>query len=790
MTVRLQTLFVLLVWAASSIANAQETVAPPQVEPPKVAPTKDAAADTKPADKDQAVESGPLAGHSNHGEIFNEGARQHAYLMSGMSNVQFKITTSNEEVQKFFNQGVSQLHGFWYLESERSFRHAASLDPDCAMTYWGMAMSNMGNTKRGKGFIAEATKRKAGVSDRERRYIDALHAFLNADTSNADKRKARGSNYIKSFERILYEYPDDVDAKAFLALEFWKRRSDGLKIYSHLSVDALLSEVFAANPMHPSHHYRIHLWDGERPKKALTSAAICGQTMPGVAHMWHMPGHIYSRLKRYNDAVWQQEASARVDHAHMMRDRVLPDQIHNFAHNNEWLIRNLIFIGRASDALDLAKNMTELPQHPKYNHLGRGGCSASYGRTRLFQVLQTFELWDLTIELCDTPYLEATDIPREQAKRLRALGRAHFRSGDKAGGNAAIEELNQMSAAETKKRDKAIAKAVEALTEKDEKKRKAAEAKIKKDQTRAFATAIREFDQASGELTGWLAVAEGDFKAALEKLKKARVSGPRLAAIHIAAGENDKAKAELVKFLARHSSEVVPLAQATHLYAKIGKKDEARKQFDNLRKLSAEIDLETPVFQCLAELAKEWGFEEDWRIESKVANDVGQRPELDALGPFRWTPLPAPDWSLRGSDGNSIRLNDYEGKPVVVIFFLGYGCLHCAEQLQAFGPKMEAFKEAGIEVVAISSDDDEGLRKSVENYDGDLPIPLVADPDLAVFRSYRAHDDFEEMPLHGTFLIDAQGMVRWQDISYEPFMKPDFVIKEAKRLLGASAVAN
>ncbi|MFP6676723.1 MAG: redoxin domain-containing protein, partial [Pirellulaceae bacterium] len=762
MTVRLQSLFVLLVWAASSIANAQETVEPPQVEP-----ANDPAADTKPADKDQAVESGPLAGHSNHGEIFNEGARQHAYLMSGMSNVQFKITTSNDEVQKFFNQGVSQLHGFWYLESERSFRHAASLDPDCAMTYWGMAMSNMGNTKRGKGFIAEATKRKASVSDRERRYIDALHAFLNADTSNADKRKARGSNYIKSFERILYEYPDDVDAKAFLALEFWKRRSDGLKIYSHLSVDALLSEVFAANPMHPSHHYRIHLWDGERPKKALTAAAICGQTMPGVAHMWHMPGHIYSRLKRYNDAVWQQEASARVDHAHMMRDRVLPDQIHNFAHNNEWLIRNLIFIGRASDAVDLAKNMTELPQHPKYNHLGRGGCSASYGRTRLFQVLQTFELWDLTIELCDTPYLEATDIPREQAKRLRALGRAYFRSGDKASGNAAIEELNQMSAAETKKRDKAIAKAVEALTEKDEKKRKAAEAKIKKDKTRAFATTIREFDQAGGELTGWLAVAEGDFKTALEKLKKARVSGPRLAAIHIAAGENDKASAELTKFVARHSNEVVPLAQATHLYAKIGKKDEARKQFDNLRKLSAEIDLETPVFQCLAELAKEWGFEKDWRVENKVANDVGQRPELDALGPFRWTPLPAPDWSLRGSDGKSIRLNDYEGKPVVVIFFLGYGCLHCAEQLQAFAPKMEAFKEAGIEVIAISSDDDEGLRKSVENYDGPVPIPLVADPDLAVFRSYRAHDDFEEMPLHGTFLIDAQGMVRWQDISYE-----------------------
>lgn len=49
----------------------------------------------------------------------------------------------------------------------------------------------------------------------------------------------------------------------------------------------------------------------------------------------------------YEDACYQQEASARADHAYMMRDRVLPDQIHNFAHNNEWLIRNLVFVASA-----------------------------------------------------------------------------------------------------------------------------------------------------------------------------------------------------------------------------------------------------------------------------------------------------------------------------------------------------------------------------------------------------------------------------------------------------------
>ncbi|MEO8495164.1 MAG: hypothetical protein ABI614_08840, partial [Planctomycetota bacterium] len=47
----------------------------------------------------------------------------------------------------------------------------------------------------------------------------------------------------------------------------------------------------------------------------------------------------------------------------------------------------------------------------------------------------------------------------------------------------------------------------------------------------------------------------------------------------------------------------------------------------------------------------------------------------------------------------------------------------------------------------------------------------------------RAYDDFEKKPLHGTFLIDSHGMVRWQDISFEPFMDADFLLKESQRLL-------
>ena len=72
----------------------------------------------------------------------------------------FRSAPRTPEAQKFVDQGVAQLHSFLYFESERSFRQAAKLDPGCAMAYWGMAMSNVNNPRRAKGFLKEA--RQAG----------------------------------------------------------------------------------------------------------------------------------------------------------------------------------------------------------------------------------------------------------------------------------------------------------------------------------------------------------------------------------------------------------------------------------------------------------------------------------------------------------------------------------------------------------------------------------------------------------------------------------------------------
>src|SRR3954454_16931430 len=125
---------------------------------------------------DAANAPGPLPGHSHNGDAFDEGPRRAAYLMGNTGKVHFPITTKVPTVQQFFEQGVGQLHGFWYLEAERSFRQVAALDDDCAMAYWGMAMANVYNDKRARSFLAEAVKRKQGLTKYESMCIDALSA--------------------------------------------------------------------------------------------------------------------------------------------------------------------------------------------------------------------------------------------------------------------------------------------------------------------------------------------------------------------------------------------------------------------------------------------------------------------------------------------------------------------------------------------------------------------------------------------------------------------------------------
>jgi peroxiredoxin len=687
----------------------------------------------------------PAPGHSVHGEAFNDGPRSHAYLMRGQGKVHFPVTTAKPEAQEFVDQGVAQLHTFYYFESERSFRQAATIDPSCAMAYWGMAMSNVHNPKRARSFLKEARKRAREISQRERLYLDALDGYYKEPGNDKERRQ----NLLLGLEAIVQGFPDDVDARAWLAMVTWQNAGqDG--IGSRQAVDTLLDFVLDKAPMHPgAHHYRIHLWDGAKPIRAERSAGLYAKAAPGIAHAWHMPGHTYTGLKRYADAAYQQEGAARADHAYMIRDHVMPFEIHNYAHNNQWLCTSYSHIGRVRDAVAVARNLVEQPRDPQKNNASDGGSAQRSGRIRWAEVLARYELWDELIAAITSGQLDWSDIPYEQVQRAYFLGQAY------AGRNDA----------------KKLAEQVEAL-----RKLKTSEAKA-----------------ALAELEGHQLLARGAVAPALERFDKASTMRTEaLARAHLLARNYGLAESVARKAVDQNPSQVPPLAALVEVLHAVGKEKDAVNAYRKLEPLARCADRDLPVFRRIEPIVARWKEERAWpgstaASESSAGSDevTLERIDLNTVGPLVWSPFPAEPVEGTDTSGKAWSLADLRkrGKNVLVLFFLGGKCAHCMQQLELFGKEYEALRGLNVETIAVSTDPAEATRNLKNNADGiKFPMPMLADPGLAYFKQYQAFDEFENTPLHGTFLIDTQGNIRFQRISADPFLDVEFIKTEAARV--------
>lgn len=711
-------------------------------------------------------------GHSAHGEAFNEGPRQAAVFIPGCGDaVNFPISSKNTDAQKFFTQGVGQLHGFWYYEAERSFRQVAALDPDCAMAYWGMSMANVNNEKRASAFIKKATPLKAKATPREKKWIATLEN-LYRDNDKRDK-KQKSLDCIKDFETLVQDDPKDIEAKAFLVWRIWFSREEA-PMSSLQAVDALLDQIFAAVPNHPAHHYRIHLWDQSKPILALKSDAQCGQAAPGIAHMWHMPGHTFSKLKRFDDAAWQQEASTRVDHAYMIRTYILPDQIHNYAHNEEWLTRTYNDLGRAKDAEALARSLIAIPRHPVYNSLEKSSTSASYGRTRLIDTLLKWEHWNELKAFTQTPVGQIS----HDIERLHALGIASFQLGNSKGLAAALKDLETLSipppkpAAEPKKSD-----SKQAATDTKEKKKPRPEVKAK-------ANAIAELKALVALSSKDNTIRRAETSKLLADLKTLDIPKERLACYWLKLDDKVQA-AELTK---NFTQDLVGLAIKTEILQACGKTDEAKKAFEETRKLAFAMNRDLPIAKRLDTLAKTFGIQGDWPAPAPKRTDSGVRPEITSLGPVHWSPPMAPVFEASTLDNQRVKSTDFTSKkPTLFIFYLGHDCGHCVEQMQAFAKAAADFDKAGIQLVAVTLETPQaaaGIRAKLNlKPDQPLPFSVLSDASLESFKKVRAHDDFENENLHATILIDTHGKQRWQDISWEPFKDAKFAFEESRRLL-------
>lgn len=166
-------------------------------------------------------------------------------------------------------------------------------------------------------------------------------------------------------------------------------------------------------------------------------------------------------------------------------------------------------------------------------------------------------------------------------------------------------------------------------------------------------------------------------------------------------------------------------------------------------------------------------------IQLQAASATASRRETQ---PAASTPgTKAPPWHLLDFSEAAHCLSDYEGHGLMLLFFRGFGCPHCLEQLDAISRRIADFKTAKITIIGICPDRPNEVREARARggLAACLPFLVLCDPALDTFAHYGCHDG---RALHGTFVIDARGTVRWRSVGDEPFMDVDRLLKEAGAL--------
>jgi peroxiredoxin len=224
-----------------------------------------------------------------------------------------------------------------------------------------------------------------------------------------------------------------------------------------------------------------------------------------------------------------------------------------------------------------------------------------------------------------------------------------------------------------------------------------------------------------------------------------------------------------------------------------GKTDDAKKTFEETRKLAFAMDRDLPLAKRLDTLTKTFAITGDWPAPTPKRTDSGTRPSIESLGPVHWHPPAAPVFEALTLDNKPVKSTDFTTKkPTLFMFYLGHDCGHCVEQIQAFSKAAADFDKAGIQLVAVTIEPTpvaKNIRAKLNlKPDAPLPFPILSDSSKAAFKAVRAHDDFENELLHATLLIDTSGRQRWQDVSWQPFSDTKFILAEAKRLLELNTV--
>jgi peroxiredoxin len=695
-------------------------------------------------------------GHSHVSEAFDTGPREKPWEMQGTGKINFPITSKNPEVQKWFNQGVANAHNFWWYESERSFRWCWKLEPDNPMAWWGMSLAaeRGGNNTadRKRDLIKEAYKRRDKASPREQLWIEAYYALNVPDPLEKDNSpEALQHRFKDKMETLIVHYPEDIEARSFLALSMMGDQ--------RMAVERLLQDVLAKDPDNPgAHHYRIHNWNYHEPEFALDSSRRYGEIAWDTGHALHMPGHIYSTVGMWNEAAISMDAATRSEARYMQDRMIFAFNAWNYPHNKNYLSRIQEQLGMPDAAIDGARQLLASPtSDAKDDYVYIQGI---YSLTR---TLVKYERWQQILDGKTIPW--QSEKPQMKAVRHYIEARAWFAQGNPDNAQAGMDALAKL--------------------EKDLPKEGFQSTIYKARQKELRARLMLSRGETIEGLSLMAEAAAEQFSnrepSEIELLYHNDVIWNSLGNLYLDTRSPAMAVMAFKKGLEVTRNDGFALAGLVRAYSALGDTEKARAAMAEL--LYVWADAEKGVKPL--ELAVATGIKAQPAPHVPAPERNYVKTSLAKYGPNRWQPYKAPVLDAVDVENKRVTLDEYKGKNVLLVFYLGDECPHCLDQLVQLGKRKKDFEREDTVILAVSKDTPAENKESLKM--GEVPFRLLSDEKLQNARRFKSYDDFEEIEIHSTILIDKQGRVDWARSGGDPFTDFDFLIKEIRRINAATS---
>jgi tetratricopeptide (TPR) repeat protein len=267
------------------------------------------------------------------------------------------------------------LWAFNHDEATRSFAEAARDDPQCAMCYWGVALTvgpnyNLPMMAEPRAKVAwealQLAERYAGsAAPVEQALIQALSSrYKGPEPLDPSNEGPVLSAYAEAMKATATKFPDDADvqtltAEAMMNTNAWKLwQLDGTPAPGTEAIVARLEAILAKNPNHPgANHYYIHAVEASpHPEKGVPAAERLPGMMPAAGHLEHMPAHIMQRVGRYEEAAEANRKGAAADLAYFAKTRALDYYPTMYtAHNYQFLAFSTAMQGRKAATIDAGR---------------------------------------------------------------------------------------------------------------------------------------------------------------------------------------------------------------------------------------------------------------------------------------------------------------------------------------------------------------------------------------------------------------------------------------------------